>query len=145
MNTLSLADENVIILTCNLELIMSNSSELSLHIYEDGVKTHTMRAESPMTFIAQGNALGIRYLPTMRPVRATLILHYFLQLPLQGALPLCIRLPRRCPGLWRSLGFQPALFLLLPNPLIESSSYKNKYDHILIATPIVGWTINHSI
>ena len=30
---------------------------------------------------AQGNALGIRHLPTMRPVRATLIFHYFYSCP----------------------------------------------------------------
>ena len=47
------------------------------------------------------NALGIRYLPTMRPARATLIFHYFLQLSFllwQAAEP-------SGPGLWRSLGF----------------------------------------
>ena len=37
-----------------------------------------MRAESPKFSIAQGNALGIRYLPTMRPVRAkALIINAF--------------------------------------------------------------------
>ena len=82
-----------------------------------------MRAESPKSSIAQGNALGIRYLPTMRPVRATLIFHYFLQLPLQGALPLCIRLPRALPWAMKVIGLSARFVLLLPNPPIESSSY----------------------
>ena len=39
------------------------------------------RAESPISSIAQGNALGIRHLPIMRPVRATLISHCFYSCP----------------------------------------------------------------
>ena len=82
-----------------------------------------MRAESPKSSIAQGNALGIRYLPTMRPARATLIFHYFLQLPLQGALIVCIRLPRALPWAMEVIGLSAHFVLLLPNPPIESRSY----------------------
>ena len=82
-----------------------------------------MRAESPKSSIAQGNALGIRYLPTMRPVRATLIFHYFLQLPLQGALIVCTRLPRALPWAMEVIGLSARFVLLLPNPPIECSSY----------------------
>lgn len=59
----------------------------------------------------------------MRPVRATLIFHYFLQLPLQGALIVCIRLPRALPWAMESIGLSARFVLLLPNPPIESSSY----------------------
>ena len=39
------------------------------------------RAESPMSSIAQGTALGIRHLRIMRPVRAALIFHCFYSCP----------------------------------------------------------------
>ena len=39
------------------------------------------RAESPISSIAQGSTLGIRHLPIMRPVRATLISHCFYSCP----------------------------------------------------------------
>ena len=93
-----------------------------------------MRAESPMSSIAQGNALGIRYLPTMRPARATLIFHYFLQLPLQGALIVCIRLPRALPWAMEVIGLSARFVLLLPNPPIESP---HTYGlHLII---YIGW------
>ena len=59
----------------------------------------------------------------MRPVRATLIFHYFLQLPLQGALIVCIRLPRALPWAMEVIGLSAHFVLLLPNPPIESRSY----------------------
>ena len=71
-------------------------------------KVKQKRAESPMFSIAQGNALGIRYLRTMRPVRATLC--GTIELPLQGAWVVFIRYPGRCPGLWRYWAFSPHLY-----------------------------------
>ena len=59
----------------------------------------------------------------MRPVRATLIFHYFLQLPLQGALIVCIRLPRALPWAMEVIGLSAHFVILLPNPPIESRSY----------------------
>ena len=58
--------------------------------------------------IAQGNALGIRHLPTMRPVRATLTFHCFFIVALTGRVGrFCIRLPRAMPWAMEILGFQP--------------------------------------
>ena len=42
------------------------------------------RAPKGQLSIVQGIALGIRHLRTMRPVRAALMFHCFLQLPLAG-------------------------------------------------------------
>ena len=53
---------------------------------------------------AQGTALGIRKLRTMRPVRAALTFLCFLQLPLQGALVVYIRLPRAMPWAMDDIG-----------------------------------------
>ena len=59
-------------------------------------------------FTAQGNALGIRHLPTMRPVRATLTFHCFFIVALAGRVGrFCIRLPRAMPWAMEILGFQP--------------------------------------
>ena len=45
---------------------------------------------------------------SMRPVRATIC--GSIELPLQGDSFYKSFYPGRCPGLWRILGFQPALF-----------------------------------
>ena len=66
----------------------------------------------------------------MRPVRASLTFHCFLQLPLQGALVVCIRLPRAVPWAVEILGFQPALFGFDTPSQIATHIY-DKYDHIL--------------
>ena len=73
-------------------------------LYEDMAIVKQKRAESPKSSIAQGIALGIRHLRTMRPVRASLTFHCFLQLPLQGALVVCIRLPRAMPWAMEVIG-----------------------------------------
>ena len=58
---------------------------------------------------AQGTALGIRKLRTMRPaVRAALTFLCFFTVALTRARWLFISVyPGRCPGLWMTLGFQP--------------------------------------
>ena len=57
---------------------------------------------------AQGTALGIRYLRTMRPVRAALTFLCFFTVALTRWLFISVY-PGRCPGLWMTLGFQPVL------------------------------------
>ena len=99
-----------------------------------------MRAESPKSSIAQGNALGIRYLPTMRPVRATLIFHCFYSCPYRARCRLCIRLPRALPWAMKVIGLSARFVLLLPNPPIESSSYIkiNMTTYLIMKTVVVG-------
>ena len=54
---------------------------------------------------AQGTALGIRYLRTMRPAKGSSnVPLFFLQLPLQGALVVYIRLPRAMPWAMDDIG-----------------------------------------
>ena len=54
---------------------------------------------------AQGTALGIRYLRTMRPANGSSnVPLFFLQLPLQGALVVYIRLPRAMPWAMDDIG-----------------------------------------
>ena len=71
------------------------------------VKTQTMRAESPISPQPRATPWVYSIHLTTRPVRATLTFHCFLQLPLQGALVICIRLPRAMPWAMKTLGFQP--------------------------------------
>ena len=71
------------------------------HIYYSSVLNYALKG---LLYTAQGNALGIRHLRTMRPVRATLKFHWFLQLPLQGALGCYVRLPRAMPWAVETIG-----------------------------------------
>ena len=56
---------------------------------------------------AQGTALGIRKLRTMRPVRAALTFLFFYSCPYRARWLFISVYPGRCPGLWMTLGFQP--------------------------------------
>ena len=57
---------------------------------------------------AQGTALGIRKLRTMRPVRAALTFLFFYSCPYRARWLFISVYPGRCPGLWMTLGFQLA-------------------------------------
>ena len=57
---------------------------------------------------AQGTALGIRYLRTMRPAKGSSnVPLFFYSCPYRARWLFISVYPGRCPGLWMTLGFQP--------------------------------------
>ena len=110
------------------------------------------RAESPITFIAQGKRSDTLGKPphniTPRPARAKVNLNgcFSALLPLQGAsytAPLYPGCRFACPGLWRSLGFQPAT-LPIQSLIIRRTHSTFNIPHLTLNTQHSTLNIQHS-
>ena len=55
-------------------------------------------------FHSPGQRPGYKVFTDNAPCKGNFNINYFLQLPLQGALPLCIRLPRALPWAMKVIG-----------------------------------------
>ena len=85
-------------------------------ICEGVARPKQKRAESPMFSIAQGNALGIRYLRTLAPCKGSSNNPLFLQLPLQGALFIECYIPRAMPWAMENIGLSARFYLSFDTP-----------------------------
>ena len=84
-----------------------------------------------MTSIAQGNALDIRHLRIMRPVRAALIFHCFYSCPYR-AHGLCLSVTQGVALGYGDIGLSARIIWVLTHSHRLPLIYKDKYDHILI-------------
>ena len=84
---------------------------MSQNSYKSGLRSALPLAiaRKPNISTAQGSALGIRCLWTNAPCKGIYMWHN--RVALTGRVVRFVSVyPGRCPGLWRTLGFQPALY-----------------------------------
>ena len=91
-------------------------------VINTGVYQQTARPEGA-TLHSPGHHPGYKAFTDNAPCKGSSNVPMFLQLPLQGALIVCIRLPRALPWAMEDFGLSAHFVLLLPNPPIESRSY----------------------